>query len=134
MEKTFKRTSMKVEKYLQELMVLQELWKLQKLWELKELWEHQALCELQELQELWEIQELQELQEQWEKLLHMGTLMKVQLCAIENLRLGFGSSILNFDELPFLSPWSQKEVTVACQKTGRFNINDKKISCGLYTC
>ena len=122
MEKTFKRTSMKVEKYLQELMVLQELWKLQKLWELKEIWEHQALCELQELQELWEIQELQE---QWEKLLHIRTLMKLQPCAIENLRLGFGSSILKFDELPFLSPWSQKEVTYLFRKPNAIPIESK---------
>ena len=59
------------------------------------------------------------------KLLHMGTLMKVQLCAIEKLRLGFGSSILNFDELLFLSPLSKEGVTYLLRKPNAMPIENK---------
>ena len=40
----------------------------------------------------------------------------IKLCVIENLHLGFGSSILNFDELPFLSPLRKEGVTYLFRK------------------
>ena len=49
----------------------------------------------------------------------------LQLCAIENLRLGFGSSILNFDELSFLSSLSKEGVTYLLRKPNAMPMESK---------
>ena len=49
----------------------------------------------------------------------------LQPCVIENLRLGFGSSILNFDELSFLSPLSKEGVTYLFRKPNAMRMESK---------